>query len=301
MPRWLRRLALTGLTVAGALAATCAGLFFVDPKVYTDYFKQQAISAARNRQINLTWGKSAFTVSGFTAYDFEASIPRRLLTVSAQRIALTPSYASLVGLAPLVSVEADLYGGKASTALLFGQDGQVLPRSIILEHLELRKHPQLAALGISAGTVTLLLRDIQGDSLDSLVAAGTFALRGLSKPNPTVLPPALIGIPLTIPVLHELSCTARLDLKPKLLSLEDINVNGTPGTMSGRTLFDRDQRGSFTTVSGEFKVELSSEGTALIGPYLPLVSNGRLAADIKNFTIIIGGTVKKPQVQYLER
>ncbi len=304
MKRLIKRALLACLCLALVIVTVLGGLLLVDPKIYTDYIKQHAIRAARDQNILISWGKSGMTPLNFTAYDFQASLPRLLLQLSASRLSLSQRPSSWLRLSPEIIIQADLYGGRAESRLQLGGPLGAMPRSITAAGVQPGKHPYVASfLGITSGSIELSAPEIRGQSVEDLTFIGDIALHNISKPQATTLTPALSGLPLalTIPAITSLSGSAHVDLSAEKLSISGLNLTSSLGDVLGRAVYQRTANGHLSTLNAEFKIDLSEEGLKSAGPFLPLVSQNQLNDRSRSFTIALHGEPKRPQVRFWAR
>jgi hypothetical protein len=146
-----------------------------------------------------------------------------------------------------------------------------------LSGAKLALHPALAALGVSSGTLTATIRDaIVRDN--QLVAANFSASIGTFE-LPTNTPFATL-LKLENPTPIDLALTGHgtaESVEVKALSLKSPLLNASA---SGRLALSSGLLG-IHGVSGDFT--LTEKGTAQLGPWLPLLTNGQVSSSTTRF------------------
>lgn len=291
------------------------GLWAVDQDIYLDYLKHRAVRAASSQGININWRKGTLSPNRLEITDFELFLPRYWVQGRANQLSISPQYLSLVQLSPVFLVHAQLYSG--TLRLLLGR--RILSAKSWLSgtgrDIRLWQHPQLAGLGLTAGTLGFRIHSSELNERGELSARGTIEIRGLEKPHATPLPPEALArlssllcsgntpcLPLAeIPPIEQLSVSGAYNLRPDALSLADLLVE-TP-------LFRAEASGNaklrahlgVTEIEASASVTLSERGAETLGQLLPLLSGGSLPAGVNAFKVGVSGAPSRFKVSWTTR
>ncbi len=296
----LRLIKYISIALFTILAVAVLGILMTDSKVYTNYLKEITIAEARRKNISVEWGNSTLSPRVFTAYDLHFVIPRTFFPLYFKVVRILPTYLSFLTLKPSGLVELFGYDGKISSVLTIKNGSETMPQSLVVENLQLAMHPQISALGIQHGALSLSFPNIQGDSPRELSTDGSLNLQDLSKPNPSILPARLSGLPgdIPIPPLTNLSFKSDVSVKRSNVTFSNFNLTSSLGNCVGQISLLRGPRGEVESIESDLKVAMTQEGSKAFGLYLTIGSQGVVDQNTSEFRVVIRGPLNHPQVRW---
>lgn len=280
---------LLGSAVAVALAI---GAMMV-PSLAGSHVEQLLIEQARAAKINLSIQQPAYFWLGADAAAIDAVImrPRLFLNLSAQDIALRVSPLSALQLAPSGSLTAGLYGGTAQ-ALFSGnvQDNRGTA-SIELRNVQLSRHPQFRALGFTGGKLDGTLPRLELARGEISRTEGTLSLTALERSGGLT---DLLPLPIKLPPISNGEIRLAFRQEGQKVLIDSLESTSNLGTISARGAVIAG------TMQLRLSVALSHEGVSFAGPYLQLISSGKLSSDDGIFQATLSGPLNRPRFEVVE-
>jgi hypothetical protein len=229
-------------------------------------------------------------------------IVRRVpLSLRIEELQLSPKLLALLSGTAFLSVSAQLYRGSMNADLASSFDGSAIQIEAHAERLELSDHPMVRALGIERGQFSFTAPKIE---VIKGIPSGTFSLELVRFGKSTNTDVALPNLgTVTIPAFERLSARLKGGIQNGKLIVRPFDVESDFGKVGGNLSLERQsvpaasRQPSDTELNGRFDVTLTPSGSALIGQWLPVMSNGSLSAEHTRFEILVTGSSAKPQVR----
>jgi hypothetical protein len=278
MRRTARKLILLGLV---ALVAT---LVVAWPSVMK-LLAQRGLERARENGVNLSWnglttGHASLGIESLIVWipgpkvkgTFAIPVSLELQQLS---LALRPS--SLLTLTPSGTYATQIYGGTLSGDAT--TDIATAHINATIDGAQLGKHPQLASIGFQGGVtngtlreVLLTPRGVEGGAVSLQIRE--FAIPAVDAVR-TLLRTDNIG---TVDIDVEGT------ISPSMLDAKSIRLSSLFGSLVG-SLSITDHLSRTPSVKGSFIVSLSENGTASLGPWLPLIPNAGFDSSASTFEV----------------
>ena len=269
----------------------------VDKKTYQNYIKQEVVAVARARGIQLNWVNGDFTYSRVAFSQLEIQPPHGLKT-KFDTLVLTPRNLRLREGVVTMDFEGTLYGGWIKGSGDINKNGEFIPRRVTADGIVLSKIEQFEFFSLEGGVVALNFPEFTGDTTYTLEGRGTVSVTKLSKRIPTKVPGFVLGLPfpINVPAFENITLQISHDLNDTDLH-SVLNLDSTFGKCSSDTLVPRSTRPGTRILGPGFKGEtscsLTSQGQQIVGPFLPLMSQGKISAQSSKFELLFN-TVRKP-------
>ena len=295
-----RALLILGMLIAVFVTAVAT----LDLSRFSPLFEEWAIAQAAKNNVHLSFGKTHPRLIGIECFDVNALIVlKRLgfLSLTVDSIDISSNLLDVALLQPSASIAATLYKGSLNGLVQGTLRGYPLRGSASLSNLRLEQHQQLAGFGIQSGSLSGSLEQFVWNQQNQ-PATGTFQLRvkDLAKPQPSKLSLEPFGMPfnLDIPAVTGVQAFLKGEAKADSVVVEDFNFSSSLGSGEGDGLIKLNARGSAIDITGKLDLHLSDAGVKLLGPYLPLVSQGSLSSTVNHFRLRISGPPARPQITW---
>lgn len=175
---------------------------------------------------------------------------------------LSLPFFSLLTLEPQAQIHAKFYQGDLQAIYSPMSSGAIV--SLNLTRAQISEHPQLSALGISSGELSL-----QADNLELApgkfpVGKGVLQLMDLSTRHALQIPSQLsAGMQIVLPAFKSISVACNLESNIENITLSDLNIESDEhGKLSGFLKAQLNQRG-IDALEGELDLELNTNALAL--------------------------------------
>ncbi len=184
------------------------------------------------------------------------------------------------------AVDGQLYEGSFKSEFNL-QDGQARHIEAHINAVKLNLHPQVPGFGITGGELSFNFLPTAGNSDGSESGDYTLALTGVDKPSSTTLPAGTFNLPLAlkIPAIRNLDIHSQGKLVSDILNFEKFSLKCSLGEVSGSGNWKLDGK----VFKIDLNVSLTAEGVNELGPYLALLSQGRLQSNSSVFQLRISG------------
>ena len=230
----------------------------------------------------------AFTLNGLTIYVKQGPL---FSMIQFDTLEISPIWTSLFRRHAEFSITGQAYEGEIRGILGWRiPDGEGHAR-INIQGVHPHRQQQIAAAGITSGRLNLT-------AISTIERWSTFSetllqleLSGMSKPSST----RAAIIPVSIPAFFDLNIAAECRLSPLAIDCTRIEEDSSLGTVSAVARIPSQGLAEQLKISAD--VALSPDGLTALGPYLPLVSNGRLTSDQGLFRVLATGTPAKPHLE----
>ncbi len=278
------------------VALLLISIFLVSPERYRDYIEQALVQGARNAGVMLSISGSELTPRSYTAHNVRISIPRKFLFFDVDLIEVLPEYSTLLTLAPRIQMNAKLYEGSMSVlgqyALRKGDGSGTLS----VKDLKLAKHPQFAGFGVRDGSLSVDGKDLQFDNFGLRSGDVSLALNGVEKPQSSSFPLRNFGLPLDlqIPAITGLNLTVKAYMDRPAVDLSEVRLESSLGKLQARGKLTLAPNGQLASWLIDGTAELTADGQAALGQYLPLLSGGSIDETTQRFRILMKGTPQAP-------
>ena len=274
------------LTIVGSLAV---GVYLLWPSLMR-VVVQEALRSAQREGARISW--EGLTVSGFTVSVESLGLwlpgpplrggfrPPIKIDLERSQAQLRPS--SLLAFNPSVDFTLRAYGGSI--------DGTVTglrtsPRvSARFQDVDLAKHDQLRALGLSSALVSGSLTEFEQVSKDAIRGSFDIFIRRIEVPR---IPPALSIVKLQPLKDGEIHLRGMID--PDNVNLDEVKIASSYGSAQGACrAINLLQQGN-ESADGEFQVTIGDALHPEISPFLPMLSNKVLQSETRRFTAKMKG------------
>ena len=291
------------LTVAAVvLAAIVITPLTIDINSCRAPIEQWIVRTAARSGVRLAFTNLHLSWSRLSADRVEIFAPlmrRFFILLEAQRIDLTPSWWSVATLSPSVIAHALVYQGRLDSDISFDALSRKGTANARLQTLRLADHPQLAGLGIVSGNLSAEVLDALWEPGRLVSARGTITIADADKPRDTLLSLEPFGLPFqtTIPAIRKLNATIVFSAQGQSITFSKVEISSSLGTISAPGSIRRSAQGEPDKLNFEARVSLSGQGKQAIGPYLPMISGGRINETADTLQIRISGNAQRPEIK----
>lgn len=304
-----RLIVLVGLLLIGALSA-----WWVAVPMLADSLLSSVRQNAASQGVVFSYRERIMSGLSLTLYDvrIDGVVRRVPLSVRIDELNITPRLLALASGSASLNVSARLYRGSVNADVDSSFDGSQLQIEATAERLEIAEHPMVRALGIERGQFSFNLPKLE---LIRGRPTGTFDLElvRLGKSTATELPLPNIGT-ITVPAFERLSARFKGGVQDRKFIVRPLDIHSDFGDIGGNLAFERLSASppptalpkapqlptggtSDTEMNARLEVTLTASGQALIGQWLPIISNGSLSAEHTRFEIQVSGPSARPQVR----
>ncbi|NLF26233.1 MAG: hypothetical protein GX589_11335 [Deltaproteobacteria bacterium] len=278
-----------------------AAVLLVDNKSYSAYVEQRLIDAAGAFGVQVGFKHTRVYPIAFAGDAATITVPagKIPLTINLEDVKISPCWLSFL---PCLELSGSAYGGFARVGLVYPPMGQLYTRASLNE-ISLSDHPQLQSLGVRGGSVNLEIAKLGLTVEDILETDSVLKITGLSLPKKTILPAAMTGLPMEISI----PAIAKLDLETHLVSdggvaiLKPFKLNSSLGSLEGSAQIKLAPGNRITSLDVTGLVSLTKQGSADLGTFLPLLSQGKLSSKTQTFSLTISGTPTSPKIELKAR
>jgi hypothetical protein len=204
-----------------------------------------------------------------------------------------------LSLTPKIRFKSEAYGGKLSGTALLNNAGLPPRIDISGNSIELGKHTQIAALGIS-GELNITDSWVDLGSSNQPQAEAHLTLKNGKKPMPTQVDLTPFGAPFTITVPPIQWFNLGVDgnaTGDKIENLE-FSLASSLGSINGTGTLFLSPRKLINRISLNVKVALTEPGKREFGAMLSLASGGAVNSNNSEFTVTFEGPAMRPDIQY---
>jgi len=270
-----------------AVGISLIGLIFgivIAWKPLSEVLVSNALSRVRNKNLQFSYDKLDTSLPKADLSGLEMWFKPAMVSLLFDHLSLSLSPLSLLTLSPKFTIDGQLYSGTARGDLQASKSS--LSSKIDIAGINLAQHTQLSGLGITKGILALKIEDLEmeGDELKRIL--GDISIADLSIPQ---LPIPKDTLPIALPPLDGLNATFKVDLKDGqgTINLSELRCN--LGSATGLVTVEQPDASKKMFFKGDFKVNLSETSLVFIGPFIPVISEGRLEKGASSFTASIKG------------
>ncbi len=289
------------LTVAAVLlAAIVVTPLTVDVNSCRAPVEQWIVRAGAQHGIRLAFTEMKLSWGRIAAQKVELFAPlmkRFFVLFEANDVAVTPSWWSVVNLKPSFETRAKIYNGGLHAKISFDAISRDGMGNAQLESVQLAEHPQLAGLGIVAGTVHAQISDAVWQAGRITLANGTVTIVDVEKPHDTLVALEPFGLPFqtTLPAVRKLNGTIVFAVHKQAITFPTFEITSSLGKIIAPGSIKLSPKGEPERLAFDVTVSLSGDGKRAIGPYLPMISGGKLNETADRLNIRVSGTAKRPE------
>ena len=265
--------------VAFLFVATIA-LGTIGTKQINALLTEKLLSAANGLGMNLNLPQANLTLFGFKADSVQFVIPKTIFSIELTNLTVNVSPLSLLSGLIKGTVSANAYDG---TIDLKVNNLAATDISLEAKGVNVAKNTQLAALGVTGGLIDFTTSVKAPNSGGDPVALLSFRLSGGAKPAPSKFP--FSSIPIVIPPIKDLVILADCSIDRRLYSCSNLSSISSLFMIRGEGQLTTD--GTQPVKPLNLAVQLTDEGMKELGPWLPLISNQRLTATSKEFSVAL--------------
>lgn len=273
----------------------------VDRRFYAAYVEEQITSLAKAQNIPLSLKGFDLFFLGVRAENLETFIKQTLTPVNLGSVEVQTATTSLFKFNPSFTVSGKLYGGEVLAEIQsFPRSNSVTISKLAINDVRLALHPQLQALGVNKGILRASLE--RAKLMPQQVEAESLSLEiiDLEKPGSSMVPAFITGLPLdlNIPPVMGLSIKLRGIIKGGALRVSE--CTGKSNLASFKNLGDWTIALNKRTPNLKFeaRMDLTDEGLALVGQWLPVISQQKLSANARSFRIAGSGSLERPKINF---
>lgn len=290
-----RRLVLIILGIVGLFGLVIGiGAASVNRKEYLGFIEESLKNEAAARGVRLATRNLDIFPFGLRASELDMYFVRYLLALT-----IGEATVRIDNPAPTVAFSGEAYGGTIAGTLTRPWFSREISGAGTVATVNLAKHPQLSALGVSGGSLDLTIQELAFDTDSRHLQRARFdgKIAGLTRVTPLVIRPGQFGSPfaVTIPPIPPTDIEATGSIEGGRIAVSRALVTTTLGELSatGEIPF-----AASSEVAIDALLSLSVEGAATVGPYLPLVSAGAVDPSATKIRLVIRGPRKAPQLKW---
>lgn len=278
------------LILAGVFLLFIVIVGWIGSSKFADLLTEKIISEALASGVKLKITKPSFIPFSSSYYRIEnLSLSTYTLPTSLELTDIK------FGISPIRSLFSDslegtlfskIYGGDFSSKILLSKKTGEIGFNSELKDMVLNQNPFAALSGITKGTLSLKIRDGIISTTKPVEGNVSLKIMDLQKPGEFTLPLSLTkGLPIKIPPLTFKTLTCETKLSQNSFNILSLVVDSSLGTLKGGgTITPRGR-----TLIDPFKAEvhLTESGKEILGPWLPLLSEGRIDKETTNLRFTI--------------
>lgn len=216
----------------GFIAITVAvllGLILIDSKVYKNFISAKVTSEIRKTGLPIFVDAPELFLFGIKAPELTANFrisPFAILSIKLSDVNFRPVFLDLLGGKLVGYFTATAYNGDLSGRLDKESESEDVKVSLNLQHADLSKHPQLAALGLESGKLTVIFKNLilkkdnflpDFKTLSLTFEDGSIATNFLSN----------LDLPLELPHIKDLTVTLTSSLKEGALEITSLQLRSS--------------------------------------------------------------------------
>lgn len=261
----------------------------------SNYVAVKIATRALNQNLSLEFTEPKVGILNLKAKSIVAGYHRFMLPINCKledfifSAQILPLFSGQLG----AQVTAKIYEGQLE---LTGQAtaNDIYNAEVNLRQFNLAKHEQLIRLGVESGLLDLKISDLNFINHQLSFDDLTLKLIDFDK-TATYIPTWLSGFPIDInlPSLKKLQLEVVASAQDNLISVKKLHMRSNWADVDGQGVLKLTANRQFEIVDFSGQVELKSDGQAVLGPYLPLLSNGQLKAEDRFFNFSKKG-IEKP-------
>lgn len=274
------------------LCAVFVAVISLGRPLYSAYLEQIFIRRAAAADLLVSFDRLDASITRVRAARMDLQLPRYLMGVEFSEVEIFPNLFSLLLMRATLSFKASPYLGSLSGQITYSISADSTELRIAGRDLDISSHPQLEALGIKSGFLTFNIEGLKLQGKKPVSGRGFLRLENFSKPAVTTIYPGMFGSPLTIqiPAVPQMNMEASLNLENQAIDISTFKLGSSLGSISGKGVINLNELGNLTAIDLSSRFELSSEGKALVGGFLPLISSGRLSENSTKFDLSVSGS-----------
>lgn len=283
------------LVVAIVLLLGVVALLSIDSKLYASYIEQRVVAAAGRQHVNLKFQDTDLSATTFEAAAVDAFFVPYLVSLHLEEVNVRPSISGL-----LPPVGGLVFSARGYSGEIKGWAGGALTSDarfldLAARAVNLAEHQQLRALGLESGVVDLMIETLRLPQVDGRLS---FSLKNGNKPQATTIPiPHQLFRSLTIPPLTGIELAAEISCESGTCSISTLSGRSSFATFDAHGSFGVDLPRGLHGFEIDATVKLTEAGHADVGPFLPMISRGRLDGHAREFKARIAGTPRSPVLE----
>lgn len=292
---WVRRprLSMVALAAAGFLGALAIVLVAIlNSASLKEFMRQELIHVARQHDLPLSLESASCSITGCDVKNASLFFPEILLLVKIEGLHITPNLASFITSKPSFSFSGRVYGGQFEGDISYAARSDEVEGSFRARGIRFNEIPQLAALGINAGSGEISLSNFSGAGAMFDLKSGVLKASDVSRPSRG----AAASGGFDIPAISNVQALVDLSAEKGIFKVARLSLTSSLGQVSGQG--EAVLSGKSGTSSLKGKVALSDDGSRLIGPLLPLISQGVVPSSSKNFEVKLEGSLAEPRFKF---
>ncbi len=286
------------LTV-GIIIVLSVALFTLNLDPYAEKISQIATNKARMLGIDLQFERPHISFLSFEASKIGIVYPKAMSAIVLDNVTVDLDTTALLSWQPKIRFKSEAYGGKLGGTALLNNAG-LPPKIEISGHsIDLGKHTQFAALGIS-GELNITDSWVDLGSPAQPQAEAHLTIKNGKKPMPTQVDLTPFGAPFTITVPPIQWFSLGIDGTASGDKIQDLEFSlaSSLGSINGTGTLFLSPRKLINRVSLKVKVALTEPGKREFGAMLSLASGGAINSKSSEFTITFEGPAMRPEIQY---
>jgi|GEM_PF-2294929 len=223
------------------------------------------------------------------------NFPPGLFSLEAGEILITPELGSLFSGQIGGGLRGVLYGGTVRTDLRHHTSNGTAQKGLLfldssLSGVQLARHPQIRALGITSGTLNFTVKQLElvipKQGKDVTVNSGelTIQIEGLERPQATTFKNGTF-----IPPISALDLQLLALKTPSGIAIEKFELNSSLGSASGTGQLEIASGNIVQSFYISLNVALVDTIGQLVGGFLPAISDNTLKSDSRSFNLELKG------------
>jgi len=290
-----RRLFLTALGIIGFIVLVIGiGAASVSRKEYLGFIEESVRNKAAEHGVRIATRNFDVFPFGIKASEVDTYLVRYLLTVT-----IGDATAEVSDLTPSIAFSGRAYGGTIGGNIARPWFSEELTAHGKLSSISLTQHPQLNALGVSGGTLSLTVLEAAFDNATQRIRRARFegSIGGFARATPLTVRPGQFGSPFgfTVPPIPPTDIEVAGSVDNGRLALSRVGIATVLGTISASGEVPLEGNGELAI---DALLSLSPEGVATVGPYLPLVSEGAVDAQATKVRLVARGSLQAPRLKW---
>ena len=275
-------------------------LLSINSQMYGAFIEQCLVRAAAKQGIRVEFGNPDVVGLSFRASRLNMAFVRLLLSIQLGDLSMRPSLSSVLPPSAGVAITSSAYSGTINGKISFDLIQPQRRIDLSVENLMLGQHLQLQGLGLQGGITTLKLNAILSDT--AIDGRANFEIKGLNKPEVTLVPLPGSGTALlqsiTVPPITNINFNVEIACQAGECEASPVVLKSSLISAEGRGRFKLPGQQAIPNLDISMQVNLSASGQEQLGPFLPLLSRGKLEARTDSFKVTIQGAASAPAVEY---
>lgn len=286
------------------LVCTAIAVLTISREQYAGFITHSVAEGLKENGVLMTTTGATLEGTGIKAEELSLFFPQALTTVALNDAHLRLSLPRLLLLQKDLTLHAKAYRG--ITLGNFRNSGSNWSGSLSSRNIQLQDHPQLQALGLSSGDLSIDIPRFESNHEGLKAMEATLLLQNLSKPEVSTffLPPGIVPSSLapflrgkaTIPPFSSIGLKGIARFEEEELSVHELEIASPAGSLkvSGSI------KGIGGTPNAALKgvVNLTDKGVAEAGAFLPLITRNVISSKTKSFKIELSGALTAQNIRF---